>query len=130
MAGISARHIKVLTLLATIVFGGLFAPASHLVYMYLGDFHAPEMQHVDHFDARYEAGVAADSPAASRVGTRDARYECPYLALFATSLIAELIGDDQKTEESDHPELGRTVPEAPHNPVSFTSCGVRGPPQV
>ena len=131
MPRIPGRHIRELTLLSAIIVGGLLAPASHLVYMHLSDFHSTEMQHVNPGNTSFDAPATTDFSVASRVNApKDARYECPYLVLFATSLVAESIGDDTEIHEPDPVELRHTITEAPCTAVSFTSYGVRGPPQV
>jgi hypothetical protein len=124
------RHTRALTLLSTIVVGGLLAPTSHLIYMYVGDSYAPEMQHSGHSAATHDAVVADGTFSTDIHSPVDDPYHCPYLVLFATSLIADLGEEDEDSTQSGPVEVTRLVVEDPFTSVSFTSNGVRGPPQV
>ena len=124
------RQTRVLTLLSTIVVVGLLAPTSHLIYMYFGDSYSSQMQHSAHFCITLEV-LSADGTGATNVHLpADQAYHCPYLILFATPLLADLVDEDAESTHSSPVEVKHHFKDGPFNSASFTSHGVRGPPQV
>lgn len=83
------RNIVASLLIVVLIYGGLFAPLYHSVYMAMGDFYPASSHHGDQeacHDSPEAVAVVVDG--AAMKAPHEGHPECPFMELFSISLLS------------------------------------------
>ena len=87
------RHLIASALVGVLIYGGLFAPLYHSLYMAMGDFHPQSGMMAHHMDEEPCHGTVPKATIHDQEGPAlgapvEGHPECPFMELFAMSLLS------------------------------------------
>ena len=127
------RHIVANLLLAVLIYGGLFAPLHHSIYMALGGFHQMEGMADDHANDEpcHEVVVPGAEKHLPVVTAPEMPHpECPFMELFTISLLSYEPSASSTSISSYDAIQSNGYPAFYWQDTTHPSYSLRGPPQV